>query len=65
MENIGELERRLQVIKKDLEQIKNEIKLKGKSAEEQHKYHKLWCEKRIKDIEGQIEEANQENIEKN
>ncbi len=60
MEDLRELEKRLQIIKNDLEQVKNAIKQKGKSGEEEYKYHKQWCEKRIKDIEGQIEEASQE-----
>ena len=36
------------------------IELHGKGAEEEFKYHKQWCEKRIKDIEGMIKEEQAE-----
>ena len=59
-EKLQELEKWLQSIKKDLEHINKMIELHGKSAEEEFKYHKQWCEKRIKDIEGMIKEEQAE-----
>ncbi len=55
-EKLQEFEKWLQSIKKDLEHINDIIKLNGKRAEEEFKYHKQWCEKRIKDIETMIDE---------